>query len=441
MTTISIGTTNVSLSSLKSAYVNSNSTSASGNSSLRDGSTSSAINLSYFHSANFTHGDDIDSGSVDEITIDTDLKGRTFGTLVWNFEGQNQSTGTGDWSPSSAHIGWENGSSAVNGTYWGLTSNKTVKGWNLDGSGSTGSGGTGPSQAQSGGSSGEYLYTEVSSSRHLYCFVARLPGINFSSAMANTSDNLDLKFYIHAYGSQMGDLFVYIDDSPTSNNSNATSLASYTSFYSFTNNYSSWQQKTISLNSYRTSSSTHYIYFVSQNATGYKGDFSLDTVTIETSSSGGGYCFDVETMVTMSDGSTKRYGDLIQGDSIKSLSISELTETDDESVYLNEVTDTISGIITSSIVQSITTTTYNSYYLINNTIKVTYQHPIMIKRSNIWKWRRVQEIVENDSMYNEDGGETIITSIVNINSSINVATINVSDVNTYFAGGMLAHNK
>ena len=65
----------------------------------------------------------------------------------------------------------------------------------------------------------------------------------------------------------------------------------------------------------------------------------------------------------------------------------------------------------------------------------------MIKRSNIWKWRRVQEIVENDSMYNEDGGETIITSIVNINSSINVATINVSDVNTYFAGGILAHNK
>ena len=92
MTTISVGTTNVSLSSLKSAYVNSNSTSASGNSSLRDGSTSSAINLSYFHSANFADGgDDIDSGSDEEITIDTDLKGRTFGTLIWNFEGQNQS--------------------------------------------------------------------------------------------------------------------------------------------------------------------------------------------------------------------------------------------------------------------------------------------------------------------------------------------------------------
>ena len=39
---------------------------------------------------------------------------------------------------------WVNGTSAVNGTYWGLTSNKIVKGWNL-GQDTTSSSGTGPS--------------------------------------------------------------------------------------------------------------------------------------------------------------------------------------------------------------------------------------------------------------------------------------------------------
>ena len=48
--------------------------------------------------------------------------------------------------------------------------------------------------------------------------------------MDNTTNDLDLKFYVHAYGSQIGDLYVYIDDSSTSNHSSATLLASYTTF-------------------------------------------------------------------------------------------------------------------------------------------------------------------------------------------------------------------
>ena len=38
-------------------------------------------------------------------------------------------------------------------------------------------------------------------------------GIKFSTVMDNTTNDLDLKFYVHAYGSQIGDLYVYIDDS------------------------------------------------------------------------------------------------------------------------------------------------------------------------------------------------------------------------------------
>ena len=68
-----------------------------------------------------------------------------------------------------------------------------------------------------------------------------------------------------------------------------TNLESYTSFSGFSGHTSAWQEKEISLNSYRTVNSNHYIYFASYNATGFRGDLSVDYVQIceETPSYGG----------------------------------------------------------------------------------------------------------------------------------------------------------
>ena len=130
MTVISIENTNISFSDIKNAYKNSNDTNASQNSSLRDGYTTTEISLSDFRNASFVKGNSVPSSGA--ISINTYFKGKTFGSLNKNFEGQSPSTSTGDWTPTNDHSGWENGSGAVNGTYWGLISNKNVKGWNLD---------------------------------------------------------------------------------------------------------------------------------------------------------------------------------------------------------------------------------------------------------------------------------------------------------------------
>ena len=222
------------------------------------------------------------------ISIGTDFRGRTFQAAAaaydttWLFASQTEaSVNTEDWSPSGDMSGWENGASATDGTYWAWTSNKTVKGWNLSNdtdSNSTPSASTGPAGGGYGGSTG-FAYTETSGSKHVLCFVMRTPGINFSSEMGSTSNNLDLKFYVHAYGSQMGDLRVYIDDASTSNDSAATQLHEITS-WSFSAATDAWLLVTISLNSYRAVDATHYIYIVSQNATGYYSDMSVDNVQI-----------------------------------------------------------------------------------------------------------------------------------------------------------------
>ena len=200
--------------------------------------------------------------------------------LIYKFEGETRNTSpSGNWNPQN---GWVNGRSALDGIYWGRTSNKTVKGWNCD-SLTTPSSSTGPNDGVADGNSGyfnyntKYLYTEVSSSRYLYCFLARTPVI---PPMSNTSNDLTLKFWVHAYGSQIGDLYVYIDDATTSNHQNATELAAYESWSNFTSQYSPYQQKTISLNNYRDNTTNYYIYFVSQNATGFRGDLAIDSVEI-----------------------------------------------------------------------------------------------------------------------------------------------------------------
>lgn len=201
--------------------------------------------------------------------------------VLYQFE--DETTGeTTDWVPAN---NWVNGSGAVNGTYWGRTSNKTTAGWRI-GVDTTPSGQTGPNGGVditdgshvTAASGDNYLFTEASSGGNSKCFVTRTPAIN-SSNMASTSNTLSLKFWVHAYGSNMGDLYVYIDSDYSSNHSSATELAAYETFSGFTGQSSVWQQKTINLDSYK-DGTDYYIYFVSQNGTGFRSDMSIDAVQI-----------------------------------------------------------------------------------------------------------------------------------------------------------------
>jgi len=83
MPSAQVDTTNgTSFSEIKAAYVNSGQTSASGNSSLNDGSTTSAISMSYFRNATFTNSTSVPSGS-NAISLDSTfrfvIKGNTSG--------------------------------------------------------------------------------------------------------------------------------------------------------------------------------------------------------------------------------------------------------------------------------------------------------------------------------------------------------------------------
>ena len=210
---------------------------------------------------------------------------------LYNFEDQTtQESGASDWNPNNTHSDWETDTAVVaGGGSWGNpagNSNTATDGWNL-GYGGTGSGGTGPSgglHSNLDGShdiSGRYMYVEGTGNKDDRVCVVRTPGFNFSTTMADTSADLDLKFWLHQYSSVSGqghNLYIYIDDAATSTESDATLLHTITDFTEYNSNGASWSQKTVSLNSYRTTDATHYIYFVADGATSFRCDIAIDNV-------------------------------------------------------------------------------------------------------------------------------------------------------------------
>lgn len=233
----------------------------------------------------------------------------SYSSSTYNFESETTSEGTTtQWSPSSSYNDWANGSNAVNGTYWGLTSNKTVAGWDL-GTDTTPSSQTGPNGGateprgvvSTDASSDNYLYTEASSSQNNNCFVVRTPGFKLGDLISYVGNELTLDFWVHAYGSQQHDLYVYIDTDSTSNHSSAILLETFTTSHSGSNNagtttltkssdsstsdfvtYSSsvWRKVQVNIKAYNDTEDTYYIYFVAQNGTGFRADLAIDEISI-----------------------------------------------------------------------------------------------------------------------------------------------------------------
>jgi hypothetical protein len=117
-----IGSTNISFSGLKAAYVAGGRTDASGNNSLRDGQTNTSISLSFFRNAGLTDGTSIPSSG--EISINDDFKDKTFGNKIITTDKFRAYT---DWSGHSYSLKGEAGSSTYTGS---TTANKRVRLYN-----------------------------------------------------------------------------------------------------------------------------------------------------------------------------------------------------------------------------------------------------------------------------------------------------------------------
>ncbi len=83
-----------------------------------------------------------------------------------------------------------------------------------------------------------------------------------------------------------------------------------------------------------------------------------------------------------------------------------------------------------------------AYYIINNSMQVTAEHPFYVKKWNALEIVEVADLKVWDSVYSKEGVYKSIYSIDKVNVPLTVYNLlNISPNHNYFANGILVHNK
>ena len=172
-------------------------------------------------------------------------------------------------------------------------------------------------------------------------------------------------------------------------------------------------------------------------------------------------CFTPDTKLTLADGTQKEIQELAIGDELLSLRMPNAQTEDEHPVIASEVSYAEycitelgeSEIVTSKIINMFFDFS-DTYYVINGNIKVTGEHPFFVKipdgyylptegqsSEEFWCWEYVRNLGVGQIMYDKDMKEGPIDTIEEIEKEIEIVNIDVDSNNTYFAEGILVHNK
>ena len=150
-------------------------------------------------------------------------------------------------------------------------------------------------------------------------------------------------------------------------------------------------------------------------------------------------CLVYGTMITLADGTKKAIEDLEIGDLLKTVSITGL-DSENENAWKTFSTTAFESAESSSTVVGIQKSQFTSYFLLNNKLKITFEHPLLINRDGNYFFSRANDIVLGDLLLDEVNGWISIASKERIDTNVNVVNINVESQDTYFAEGILVHN-
>ena len=175
---------------------------------------------------------------------------------------------------------------------------------------------------------------------------------------------------------------------------------------------------------------------------------------------GGNGCLALGTKITLPDGSTKNVEELNIGEYVKSVQIPGVPlDFDAEDTWRdwigvphgnapNNVWATAFYDIqelnrvspVSASVFDIYYDYYDSYFLINGNLKVTWEHPFFVLKNGSYSFEKTLNLQVGDKIYTPQNDFSDVTSIELVNEEIETININVEPYDVYFAEGMLLHN-
>lgn len=155
---------------------------------------------------------------------------------------------------------------------------------------------------------------------------------------------------------------------------------------------------------------------------------------------GGGGCLEVSTPVSTPDG-IKLAGEVEVGDVLLGKSIAGMIPAEDEN-WKDWSSDNVDGEIVEVTVKHVKVDEYHTYFLINDDLKITTAHDILVKRYDEWQWLYADFIEVGHKLLGQDGTEVEVTSIEKVRETISTVHIDVEEVDNYFCGTtpILVHN-
>lgn len=150
-------------------------------------------------------------------------------------------------------------------------------------------------------------------------------------------------------------------------------------------------------------------------------------------------CLVYGTLVEMGDGTFKKVEDLELGEVVRSLSIKDL-DANIENNWKDFYTADFEYEEGLSVITNISDSGFKEYYIINGNLKLTYEHPVFIKRAEVCIFTQTNGLVIGDYIFKENGEFEIVSSIDIIDEYVQTININIEENDVYFADGILVHN-
>ena len=172
-------------------------------------------------------------------------------------------------------------------------------------------------------------------------------------------------------------------------------------------------------------------------------------------------CFTPDTKLTLSHGTQKEIQELAIGDELLSMRMPNAQTEDEHPIVASDVAYVDYCIVELGETELLPAKIVNmffdfadSYFVINGSIKTTGEHPFFVKipdgfylstrgqnSDEFWAWEYVRNLEVGQIVYDKDMKEISIDTIEEIEEEIEIVNIDVDGNNTYFAEGILVHNK
>ena len=139
------------------------------------------------------------------------------------------------------------------------------------------------------------------------------------------------------------------------------------------------------------------------------------------------------TKILLSNNTYKNIEDILINDEVKVFDLKTLKATHNLKLLGSKKTTQFDGTLRESIIKNIWVNHMDKYFILNDTLKITGEHYIFIKRAVEYTWIEVQNLKLGDYLYKKDGTFEKIISFELINDYVEVYSIETNSYYNYFA--------